>query len=111
MTNSPSMNDLTKRESDIARLIPLGLSDSEIGYRLGLATGTAKLYLSQIFAKWDVHTRTEVAVIVTRHQVRAEMLDAIAMAVRVMADPCPDCGGTDYICFHCAADDEPSFKV
>lgn len=52
---------LTPRESAVARLAARGLSNSEIGRDLELATDTVKQHLRSIFGKARVSGRTELA--------------------------------------------------
>lgn len=48
---------LTLRETDVIRLIGEGLSNKEIGTRLGIAEKTVKFHASNVFAKLGVHDR------------------------------------------------------
>lgn len=52
----PLTEPLTERELDILRLIVDGLSNAEIVDRFVLTLGTVKWYISQIYAKLDVHS-------------------------------------------------------
>ena len=52
---------LTERERQIMRLVSEGLSNKEIGRRLGLTDGTIKVHLHHIFQKLDVGNRTALA--------------------------------------------------
>ena len=45
------MNRLTPREYEVATLAAVGLKVKEIAYRLGIAHGTAKLHLHNIYAE------------------------------------------------------------
>ncbi len=58
---------LTKREGDLMHLIASGLSNKEMGYRLGIGVGTVKVYLSRLFRKLGVSDRYELALISLRH--------------------------------------------
>jgi DNA-binding CsgD family transcriptional regulator len=49
--------DLTKREGEIAALVSEGLSNKEIGKRLGLTEGSVKQHLYSIFKKLGVKRR------------------------------------------------------
>ena len=52
---------LSERETDILRAIADGLSNPEIGRRLGLAEGTVKNYVSRILQKTGTEDRTQAA--------------------------------------------------
>ncbi|MHB8264166.1 MAG: response regulator [Acidimicrobiales bacterium] len=52
-------NGLSDREVDVIRLIGMGLSNKSIGNRLYISTRTVEGHLNKIFAKLDVHSRTE----------------------------------------------------
>jgi DNA-binding NarL/FixJ family response regulator len=45
-----------------------GLSNSEIGRRLFISTGTAKVHLNHIFTKLGLASRSELAVAATRRE-------------------------------------------
>jgi DNA-binding NarL/FixJ family response regulator len=49
--------DLTKREGEIAALVSEGLSNKEIGKRLGLTEGSVKQHICNIFRKLGVKRR------------------------------------------------------
>ncbi|WP_460440540.1 ATP-binding protein [Amycolatopsis stemonae] len=53
---------LTRRESEIARLVATGLSNREIAVRLVIAQRTAETHLQHILTKLDLGNRTQVAV-------------------------------------------------
>ncbi|MCF7934224.1 MAG: response regulator transcription factor [Spirochaetia bacterium] len=53
---------LSKREQEILLCIAKGLSNSEIGQRLCLSSGTVRNYTSAIFSKLEVSDRTEAAI-------------------------------------------------
>ena len=56
-----SVAALTDRERQIMRLVSEGLSNKEIGRRLGLTDGTIKVHLHHIFQKLEVCNRTALA--------------------------------------------------
>jgi len=56
------MNQLTRREHQVAALAAAGLQDKEIALRLGIALGTAKLHLHNIYAKLGVGSRVKLTV-------------------------------------------------
>lgn len=49
--------NLTPREHDVLRLIPLGLTNREIGIVLGISANTVNGYLKQLFIKLDAPDR------------------------------------------------------
>ncbi|UXY13758.1 response regulator transcription factor [Chitiniphilus purpureus] len=53
---------LTDREREVLALIVAGLSNREIGERLGIAAGTAKVHVERILGKLAVTDRTQAAV-------------------------------------------------
>ncbi|WP_405164369.1 response regulator transcription factor [Nocardia sp. NBC_01499] len=57
---------LTNRERDIVVLIAEGLSNADIGLRLHLSMGTVKDAVSSIFAKLNIGTRVQAALIAER---------------------------------------------
>jgi two-component system, NarL family, nitrate/nitrite response regulator NarL len=52
---------LTKRETELVRLVLAGMSNKEIGSYLCITEGTVKVYLSKLFRKVDVRDRLELA--------------------------------------------------
>ena len=55
--------DLTTREREVLELVAAGLSNAEIGGRLGLAEKTVKHYMTAILGKLDVGSRVEAALL------------------------------------------------
>ena len=53
---------LTPREREILALLPAGLSNNELGAKLGIASGTAKIHVERILNKLGVKDRTQAAV-------------------------------------------------
>jgi DNA-binding NarL/FixJ family response regulator len=58
----PAQDELSLRESEIIRLIALGLSNREIGAQLVLAEKTVKNHITRIFSKLQVTARTQAAI-------------------------------------------------
>jgi two-component system, NarL family, response regulator DevR len=56
------MRMLTSRERQIVRLVSMGKTNREIADELSLAEGTVKEYISRLFRKLDVDSRTELAI-------------------------------------------------
>ncbi|HOG47881.1 MAG TPA: response regulator transcription factor [Anaerolineae bacterium] len=57
---------LTLRDIDILRLIAKGLTNREIGQRLGLSENTIKSYIQELYQKLDAHSRIEVVMRATK---------------------------------------------
>jgi DNA-binding CsgD family transcriptional regulator len=53
---------LTPREREIFALLPSGLSNNELGAKLGIAAGTAKIHVERVLNKLGVKDRTQAAV-------------------------------------------------
>jgi len=53
---------LTPREREILALLPSGLSNNELGIKLGIASGTAKIHVERVLNKLGVKDRTQAAV-------------------------------------------------
>jgi two-component system nitrate/nitrite response regulator NarL len=53
---------LTERQQEIVRELSEGVSNKEIGRRLGLAEGTVKIHLNRIYRKLGIANRTALAV-------------------------------------------------
>jgi DNA-binding NarL/FixJ family response regulator len=59
-------DELTEREREVLELVAEGLSNQEIGDRLGLAEKTIKHYMTNILGKLQVRSRVEAALLVAR---------------------------------------------
>jgi DNA-binding NarL/FixJ family response regulator len=59
-------DELTDREREVLELVAEGLSNQEIGERLGLAEKTIKHYMTNILGKLQVRSRVEAALLVAR---------------------------------------------
>jgi DNA-binding NarL/FixJ family response regulator len=57
----PLLEPLSPREKDVLRWLGQGLSNKEIGSKLGISEGTVKNHLSQILGKLQVLDRTQAA--------------------------------------------------
>jgi DNA-binding NarL/FixJ family response regulator len=53
---------LTEREKEVLQLVAKGLSNKEVAYTLSLTEGTVRVYVSHIFDKLNVSSRTEAAI-------------------------------------------------
>jgi DNA-binding CsgD family transcriptional regulator len=54
---------LTPREIDVARLVAGGASNRDVATTLLLSESTVKTHLKRVYAKLDVHTRTQLALL------------------------------------------------
>lgn len=61
------LEDLTKREEDILRLVAQGLSNREVGQSLDLQEKTVKHYMTAILQKLHVRNRVEAAMLARQH--------------------------------------------
>src|ERR1035437_1302913 len=57
------IDELTRREREVLALVASGLSNAEIGGRLGLAEKTVKHYMTSILGKLGVASRVEAALL------------------------------------------------
>lgn len=57
----PPLAQLTPRELEVLRLLPLGLTNRQIADRLFVSAGTVKLHVERIIAKLAVADRTQAA--------------------------------------------------
>lgn len=62
------LNLLTKREMDVAKLVAEGKSNKDICKVLFLSEGTVKNYITKIFEKLKLNSRTELAVFISQIQ-------------------------------------------
>src|SRR5882762_11564478 len=60
------VESLTKRETSVLRLVAEGLANKEIARRLAISEKTVKAHLNNVFAKLDVHSRTQAALLAIR---------------------------------------------
>lgn len=58
-TPAPVMSTLSNRENEVLQLLERGLTNKQIAFKLGLQTSTVKQYISNIFSKLHVRSRTE----------------------------------------------------
>ena len=57
--NTEPIEELTRRETEVLRLLARGLGNKEIAARLGISEHTAKFHISSILGKLAVSSRTE----------------------------------------------------
>jgi DNA-binding NarL/FixJ family response regulator len=58
-----ALDELTPRELEVLRLIARGLSNRDIARKLVLGDATIKTHVARIFAKLDLHDRTQAVVL------------------------------------------------
>jgi DNA-binding NarL/FixJ family response regulator len=58
-----SLDDLTKRERQVAKAVAEGLSNREIAARLNISERTVKARLTGVFQKLDVRDRVQLALL------------------------------------------------
>ena len=80
----PLFDRLTPQEREVVALLAAGMSNRAIGERLHLAEKTVKNYLTNVFRKMSVTSRTEAAVIAARF---AESIGRYEPAPPAGADP------------------------
>lgn len=66
---------LTKREHEIIEGVMKGRSNDEISGDLGLARKTVEAYISRLFVRFDVATRTELGILAERDQLLTLPID------------------------------------
>lgn len=85
-TGASLMDQLTHREGEIFRLLPTGLTNREIGGRLGVSENTIKRYFTRIFEKLHVRNRVEAAML-SRLELKAEVLQGGRQAISIPPPP------------------------
>ena len=68
-TAMDKLNDLTRREIDVLKLLAEGLFNKEIASRLNISERTVKNHVSNIFKKISVSDRTQAAVFAIRNNI------------------------------------------
>jgi len=53
------VDPISERELEVLKLVATGLSNDEIAKKLYLATSTVKRHINNIYAKLDMHSRTQ----------------------------------------------------
>lgn len=62
---------LTEREFEVASLVVLGTTNRDVATRLHLSVRTVEVHVARVFAKLDVHSRTELSYVVHGRRVRS----------------------------------------
>lgn len=78
LLNSKERRALTEREEEVLRLLATGLSDREIGDQLELNENRIKNYVSGMFKKLRVSTRTELALVFTSERIHEQEQEDIS---------------------------------
>ena len=65
--NSHELANFTEREVEVLKLLGAGLPNKVIAYRLSLKEGTVKVHMRNLMRKLKVSSRTQAALIATRH--------------------------------------------
>ena len=60
-------NILTKRETEILKLIIEGLSNQQIAKRLSISIHTVKAHIESIYRKFGVHNKVQAAIYAVTH--------------------------------------------
>lgn len=60
---------LTRRETDLTRLVSRGLRNKEIAAQLEISEGTVKMHLHRIYEKLGVSSRTELVIFARDHDI------------------------------------------
>jgi len=62
------LGSITKRETDVLKLVAEGLCNKLIAHELGISVGVVKLHVKSVLGKLNVHNRTHAAVIYVKAQ-------------------------------------------
>jgi DNA-binding NarL/FixJ family response regulator len=60
---------LSRRETDVLRLITEGYTNAQVSELLDISANTVKSYVNNLFNKLGVNDRTQAAVLATRHHI------------------------------------------
>lgn len=71
-SSSAAADRLTPREDQVLGLVGLGLTNREIGGRLGIAEKTVKNTLTMVLAKLGLQRRTQAVIYVTVRRIAAD---------------------------------------
>jgi DNA-binding NarL/FixJ family response regulator len=63
MAMEAGLRRLTLREARVARLVAEGLSDAQVGERLGIGVADVGVELAEVFRKLGLRSRTELALL------------------------------------------------
>ena len=68
LANAEPLGALTRRRRQVAQLACRGLSNREIGEKLGVIEGTVKVHLHAVYEKLNIHSRTKLAIALIKMQ-------------------------------------------
>jgi DNA-binding NarL/FixJ family response regulator len=85
-TNTSLLAQLTYREEEIFKLLPTGLTNREIGARLGVTENTIKRYFTRIFEKLHVRNRVEAAML-SKLGSKSQVLQQTKQMISVLESP------------------------
>jgi len=74
-SRSAAWAPLTAREHEVIEGVMAGRSNDELSADLGLARKTVEAYISRLFIRFDVATRTELGILAEREQILALPVD------------------------------------
>lgn len=78
-----TLSGLTAREAELLALLAEGLSNDEIGVRLGIESNTVRTHMSNIYAKLGVNSRSEAMLTVLTEQLRQAHAKTDALQARI----------------------------
>jgi DNA-binding NarL/FixJ family response regulator len=61
--DASELDDLTEREREVLMLVARGMTNGDIAAHLFLSEGTVKTHVKRIFAKLDLHDRTQAVIL------------------------------------------------
>ena len=80
-----TLNDLTKRQTDILQLVAKGLSNKEIANLLDISVNTVKVHMGTLLRSLNVANRTEA--VFTFQQMLADQQAADALTTESSVEP------------------------
>jgi len=81
---------LTPREDAVAQLVARGMANKAVGRELGISEGTVKVYLSRIYEKLGLSSRTELALRIQEWSRRSWVIPSGSTSAAEDAGPAPE---------------------